>query len=466
MGLLESLLDIEEASGPWDFQVDGVHPWALVRTSVLEERVKRERGFSAARATSRPGPSLPRQMVQHLRALQSIAIPGNQKRDALFFTPATVRVRDDQSPGSRNRLYDVYYRSFERPAIYEKGCLDREFEPLVRKGNMILDDTLQYLMRLWARLRGLETDQERQVTTFVDSIVDNFDLEDARDWIIDITRMHLRWALNREALTRLIDLDRSSRVAFVHSASYMKWYGIITRLLHDHGFQVVEVQHGYISSEHVAYNYPRACLDDPNHPCRGYLPDHLLLFGKFWSRGIRTPARTHVMGYPHLNRLADRVRNKIISEPTSILIISQGYVTERMVEVALALNRGFPERTIHFKLHPGEVPFTERYGSLLGVRNIIVEADRDIHELIAMCGVIVGYFSTALFEALKFGDKRLFLLDNDLVPDTLGHKFTTPGELVKAILDERLGRPDIPSDLVWYPHWNKAFNKFKVRVLQ
>lgn len=464
MAGLDELLELETELDPWRTTIEGLHPWAFIRTSILEELMKRERGFSEARPPDRKGPGPLTRARLHLGTLGHLVARSHPRPEVLFFTPGTVRVPVEGKAASQNRLYDDYYRSFETPLIFERGYPTAGMEPEVHRDRILMEDTLQYLVRLKARLGGLPTEQRTRARHFADEVARGFELDDRRAWIEQITLMHLRWALHRGHLDRLVDTEVTTGLAFVHSASYMKWYGILTRWLHERGLTVVEVQHGYVSSHHPAYNHPAPCLKDPDHPCRRYLPDHLLVFGSHWAEQIRVPARVHVVGYPHLDRLCQVRQREAKARPEEVLIISQGYVTESLVEVAQALSRAFPRRAIHFKLHPGEVEYRERYAPLDQCPNVTVNRGGDIHRLIASCGIIVGYFSTALFEAVRFEDKRIFFLRNDLVPGELGHGFDTPQQLVRAIGEEGSGRSRIQVDELWHPHWNKAFNKFMAGV--
>ncbi len=460
---LDRLLKLEEELDPWHTTIGELHPWAFIRTSVLEQLMKRERGFSEARPPDRKGPNLLSRARTHLATYRGLKSRKAQGSEVLFLTPGTVRIPVEGKQGSVNRLYDDYYGFFQEPLILEMGYPVVPGEPRVHPERVYRMDTVQFLLRLRARLGGLSGDHKTRAQRFIDEVADGFGLADRREWIEEMTLMHLRWALRRDLLDRYIDTSVTSGLAFVHSASYMKWYGLLTRWLHERGLTVVEVQHGYVSLHHPAYNHPSSVLEEADHPSRQYLPDHLLTFGSYWAEQVRVPSQVHVVGYPHLDRLSRERQASAECRPHDILFISQGYVTTQLVEVASALAQAFPDRTLHFKLHPGEVDYTDRYAPLHEHPNVRVLKEGDIYQLIAGCGIIVGSFSTALFEAANFDDKRLFYLESDLVPPTLGHAFATPGELVEAIGDGGAGRPGIAADELWHPGWNKAFNDFVTR---
>jgi CDP-glycerol glycerophosphotransferase (TagB/SpsB family) len=131
-----------------------------------------------------------------------------------------------------------------------------------------------------------------------------------------------------------------------------------------------------------------------------------------------------------------------------------------MVKIATYLSKEFPERTIIFKLHPGEVPFKERYEELEQYENIKIKTYDNIYELIASTKIIVGYYSTTLFEAMAYSSKRIFVFQNDLIPDSIGYKFSECKELRDAILNTKLGYSTADSSYFWEPDWESRIAEF------
>ena len=143
-----------------------------------------------------------------------------------------------------------------------------------------------------------------------------------------------------------------------------------------------------------------------------------------------------------------------------MLIVSQGTVTRNMVDIAKKLSQAFRDYKIIFKLHPGEIPFKERYILLKSYSNIEIIGDHNIYKLIVKSSIIIGYNSTTLFEALKFPEKRIFILENDDVPNEMGYKFTNIEELIEAIKDNSKGFPKVKSEYFWASNWEERFREF------
>jgi len=178
------------------------------------------------------------------------------------------------------------------------------------------------------------------------------------------------------------------------------------------------------------------------------------------AENIRTPSKKIVVGYPYLNELSGKLIQNISPRGKTILIVSQGTVTERMVNIAKKLSRTFSDYKIIFKLHPGEIPFKERYSLLENLPNIEIIGNYNIYELIAKNNIIIGYNSTTLFEALKLPEKRIFIVKNNEIPDEIGYKFSNIEELIEAIKDNSKGYSKANPEYFWASNWEERFKKF------
>jgi CDP-glycerol glycerophosphotransferase (TagB/SpsB family) len=170
------------------------------------------------------------------------------------------------------------------------------------------------------------------------------------------------------------------------------------------------------------------------------------------------------VGNPSFNAAIKNIEKDYAPLHKSILIISQGTVTPVMVDITKYLSKALPQYTIIFKLHPGEVPFTLRYEELKKYHNVQIKTYENIYELIAQSEIIVGYYSTSLFEAVAFKDKRIFIVDNDMIPDSLGYKFSGNEELCDAILDEDAGYPSADPSYFWEPNWEEKISSFLTKI--
>src|SRR5262249_48488028 len=150
---------------------------------------------------------------------------------------------------------------------------------------------------------------------------------------------------------------------------------------------------------------------------------------------VQSSSRKVVIGNPQFDTKREEVLRRAPPESAkTILIVSQGTVTAILVKLALDLARlcvphGYK---ILYRLHPGEVPFVERYSALQNVPGIEIDKDQDIYALIGRCGHIVGSYSLTLFEAAGL-NKNIYVLDSEVsssyIPPDIGQRFKSADEL-------------------------------------
>jgi surface carbohydrate biosynthesis protein len=147
----------------------------------------------------------------------------------------------------------------------------------------------------------------------------------------------------------------------------------------------------------------------------------------------------------------------------TILVVSQGSITHRFVDIAKYLAKTLPEYTIIFKLHPGEVPFKDRYNELYKYKNIHIAKSGDIYRFIAESENIVACYSTTVFEAMGF-NKKIFILDHkrsrDAIPKDMGLRFKTNIDLKELIKNTE--KQETAYDISYYfnPDWEKNYKRF------
>jgi len=457
------ILEKEEKYNLWDYKIGSLHLWPLIRSNIFIKYRIKEKGYTEPHYIANKYTILsPKLWKQHLRTFNLLNF-NNSCFDVLFFNTAVLRYFNKEKGFYENRLYGKYFESFSKLLNFESNF--RGFFPnaLSKYENTFIFETLTILLKLNQEINKykLSSVTRNDIAPFLKAINLAFPGIISRDCIETVITKNLNSfpIIKQFYFNKIIPRIRN-KIAFVHCASYLDSMSILTKILHSAGFKVIEVQHGFVSKEHYAYNYPQYCIDNNHHQCREYLPDYLLMFREYWAENIRTPSKKIVVGYPYLNEISNRLIKYIKPKTKSILIVSQGTVTERMVKIAKKLSQVFSDYKIIFKLHPGEIPFKERYCSLENLSNIEIIENYNIYELIAKNNIIIGYYSTTLFEALKFPEKRIFILENNDVPDEIGYKFSNIGELIETIKDNTKGYQKANPEYFWASNWEERFQAF------
>jgi len=461
--LMDKLLEKEEKYKLWDFKVGPLHLWPLIRSFIISKYLFKKGGFTKPHNFGNKFVILlPQLWMHHLRTFNLLNF-NNTCFDVLFFTTAVSRYFNEEKGFYENRLYGRYFDSFSKSLNFENNF--RGFFPsiLPKTENTYISETLNILLKLNVGInkKNMDTIKKDEIAPFLKVVNSAFPGIASSEYTETVITKNLnRFPIIKQFYFNKIIPRIKNKIAFIHCASYLGSFAILTKILHSAGFKVIEVQHGTVYKKHYAYNYPQSCIENINHQCREYLPDYLLMFGEYWVERVRTPSKKIVVGYPYLNKLSKKLIQKISPEPKTILIVSQGPITERMVNIAAKLSRAFSDYKIIFKLHPGEIPFKERYKSLKGIPNLTIVGNCNIYELISKSNIVIGHGSTTLFEALKFPEKRIFIGKHDNMPDGIGYKFSNIDELIEAIKDNTKGYQKANPEYFWASNWEERFREF------
>ena len=250
------------------------------------------------------------------------------------------------------------------------------------------------------------------------------------------------------------------QVVFVRTATYGGFFTMLVKIAKENGIITGEFQHGLIYEGHMAYNYGDAVFKSEQY--KKYLPDYLLTFGDYWNDKIKTPSKIITIGNPHFYKSIKKYKD-IKEQKDSILIISQGGITDEFVKMAKYLSEELPNYRILFKLHPGEVPFEGRYKELYKYANIEIAKSGDIYEYFAQFENIVAGNSTTIYEALGF-NKKLFILEDNMtknfIPEDIGLRFKENEELKDLILNTEKLKITYNLESYFNSNWEENYKEF------
>lgn len=181
---------------------------------------------------------------------------------------------------------------------------------------------------------------------------------------------------------------------------------VVNELASRKNIPTIELQHGVTGREHIAYNYPKGAV------IRQF-PQYFFTFSSYWCTEACypiPPERCKAVGFPYLERNAEKFCGIRKDEKKIILFISQKPIGRELSAVAVELNQKIDSDVyrIIYKLHPGEYDgWQEDYPEL--ARSGIQVIDNFATELYYLFSVssyqVGGYGSTAIFEGLYFGLK-------------------------------------------------------------
>lgn len=207
------------------------------------------------------------------------------------------------------------------------------------------------------------------------------------------------------------------------------------------GIKTIELQHGIIDKYHLGYSYP-------NNGIKRTFPDYFFTFGDFWNEVVEFPIekdKVVSVGYPYFEKESSKYKNS--KKKKQILFLSQGTIGKELSKFAVEFisKKSELDYEVVYKLHPGEcLSWKEDYPWLLkeykkdGIK-VIDENITPLYKLMAESKILVGVYSTAIYEGLVFNPK-IYLFNTsgieymeNLIGTGYAKKINTVEDLLKAI---------------------------------
>ena len=428
---IETLLRIENNPDiiSYRFNADDFLIWPLVRYRIFSQAMDYNQYLSK------------RSTVKKYRLVKYIVnnflnYPGfvRNKKILIFGTGVTnIKINNNYF----NRIHDYYNLVFPDDTVFLESSDNFEYrKPRAFKNTYYYD-----YMKIMSVLKSkLVTHVDEKTTKAIDNFIEFLNKNFAMGFDQTFYEM-IKNSLIKEA-TRLSYmksyflklLDRiQPKIVFLEDAHY-GGQSYIIKWAKERGIVTAEFQHGTVSKSDPAYNYGEGVRNSKEY--KKYVPDYLLTYGEYWNSQVRIPGKTYVVGNPHFYESIKRYEN-IKEEKDTILIISQWTLTKEFIEITEYLAKHFKNKKIIFKMHPGEMDNFCMIEPLENFPNVQIKKDGDIYELLAKCENVVGCYSTAIFEALAFDKKKIYVLENsfsrDEIPEDIGVRFKNGEELVELM---------------------------------
>ena len=183
--------------------------------------------------------------------------------------------------------------------------------------------------------------------------------------------------------------------------------GELIKAANDLNIEIIELQHGTFSKYHLGYSFP-------NGNNKAYLPTKFYAWNKYWKDLINFPLQLdNVIIYPFQYLEIEKKKYTYIKkQKNSLLILSQGGITESILSRIIENNTYFQKFNITFKLHPNEYHMISKYKNLIYLQkkyNAKVVTNIDLYEYLAKSEYQAGVFSTSLYEGVEFNCKTILL---------------------------------------------------------
>lgn len=391
--LFQEFLDMEDYIHVYDYEIDGIPFWELVRFPIFN-RIFR------TWVKSRSGAEL--SSMDRFKYYLSTAF--NIRRNPLF-----TGQKDVLFVGSARRfmLRDGYWWDIYTDFVAERlgvssvtteFSINLEHKIPAKTKNIRYSDFVDLLLAIDDRLRlthiPVKKEQMKRLETLYLAIKNRFGIRiDIPKLVLEkLRRFKISFIFHRMVLERIrpkicLLVDSYGKEGFIKAAKSLE-------------IPVAELQHGLISHYHAGYSFPG------HHRKKTTFPDYLLTFGDYWVNSASFPIDDdHVIpvGYPFLEYQKKRLHH--VEKKNQVVIISQpsiGHILSRAISEAKELMN--LDWNLVYKLHPLECSnWKTCYPQLIDSDIRVIDDNRtSIHQLFAESKVQIGVYSTALFEGLAF----------------------------------------------------------------
>lgn len=452
--LVDRFLKLEHENNCLEASIDGVYFWCFLRFEIFTEITKRIDSLGKSHTKMKS-----KQIVSSFGTFFRFV------RNCIWFNPflrlkkRPILVLNHPRRVFNEGFYECIYtdsiiQSFNLPyVIIEEMYLFQHYRP-VRYSEIKYTDFLWVLNKI-ARLprKSMKEEGANLVADIIGMINTEFDIEFDKDyWIRKTQDLIISYRLFYRCYEHIMNRVQPRVILQVTSYSLSRY--IINEIAKKQGIPTIELQHGTMGKDHIAYNY----YQKTNLP---YFPEYVFLFGEYWKKNTRFPiddSRVIVTGWPYYEK---KLKNNSLNrshadQRKTIVFISQGTIGSGLSKFAVELSLMISKEAyrIIYKLHPGEYDrWEQEYPCLVDSGLDIVDNNKhDIHYFFSCADIQIGVNSTTLFEGMGYSlDTFIVALPGydtmkDLYTQGYATLVSTPSEFVEKLDTDR---PVFSSELFW-----------------
>lgn len=393
----EKLLDIEDKSGIFELEVNGIRLWQYIRWFCLVEIMYDVTGIVGRyEKRKRVSDQDVKMGFKERLARQQFLL---SKKDLIVLNHPR-RIKEGK-----------YYRCFVTETllenlecsyyVFEDALCGQHFRPAPTKNLKYINTG--FLRKIFVKK---SENTNRQLRIFYNKLMDVFEKDNKIKLSLKVKKEILNYVISgyyeiqcRTVWAKIVfSLVRPKALIIV--APYSPDAGAVIVEAKRRKIATIEMQHG-INNDHFFYNYVYQGKVD-------IFPDYIFAYGECDREAKRYPiAKEKILpvGYPDLEKKAEKYKKTKKNGQNVMLFISNS--EDIIAEYAVALRKD--QRLNHirmiYKLHPDEYGrYKSKYAQLAdcGVE-VISENKHDIYYYLGQADYVVGTESTALYEATVFG---------------------------------------------------------------
>lgn len=414
------LLQVENKYHLLEDDIDGFAYWIFYREAFMEKMLQNKDHYGASFQTDQ------------LSMWDKFKLRCNMIKNAVFHNSVPLVNADLMVFNHERRVWngktneciytDEIIKCFPNVVVFERPYLQNHLRP-VETDNLIYTDRIEVLATMYllfykfvlkSRYIQIREMVRTKIKPACDELADlmqvDYDVEEITDMMSDGFFLYQKKKLLFET-----EIKKYNPKVILEVVGDNVDCMIVNELAVLQKIPTIELQHGVTGREHIAYNYPLnvAILQ---------FPQYFFTFSTYWCTEARYPIQAdhcRAVGFPYLERNAERFLGIEKDEKKIILFISQKPIGKELSGIAVELNRNIDKEfyRIIYKLHPAEYDeWRTDYPELVqsGIE-VIDNFKTELYYLFSISTYQVGgYGSTALFEGLYFGLQTFIYKDKAL----------------------------------------------------
>jgi len=453
---LKKYLQIEEDPKILDFKLNNVPLWIMIRKNVISNLIFLNEGMENPHVRiSIKNLSLKDRLNYIYYTLIKNPFLAN-KADILIVGSTLSNIKKNNF--YFNRLYYKILENFENSTLLE---LSHNFSyRLPKKEKTLYIDLIYVISRILAKVKKLTKNEIKIINSFLEFLenrIKKLGLIIDDNFLVtmkNILHIYIKgYKIEKYLFSKLLE-KINPKIIIINCAHYFAHFPLLLTAK-EKGIKTAEYQHGYIGSDHFAYNFHPNIIDK----IKPHLPDYMLTWGKYWSDSINTPSKKIEIGNFLLDDILKEV--KVDNKPKkTILIISGGKYPDRYIQLGKEIKNYFPGYKLYFRPHPVEISsIKERYSELIRI-GYKIDTGNLYTETLPNSEIIISLEkSTVLFEAMLYTNKVFWITErrNDNLPF---YQVKSVKELVDYI--DKIDKNDLKSSSLNEQLWEKdPIEKFR-----
>ncbi len=447
--IIQELLELEKKSELYKYRDNYDIPiWLFIRYSVFWEKEKVELNLNEPHLIEKANFF---KIIKYLFYTIKLNAYRVKKNKIIIFGAGINNVIEGNE--YINKLYDLYIINNKEFQLLESSSKLEYKMPRLNK-NLLYSDIFHLISALFKRFIRISRKEKQQIDDLIAYLLElELIHESAYRWkkiLINTCRSNrINYVLFFYFLTR-----KKPKALVVEDAHY-GGHSLLIKIAKKMYIPIIEIQHGFISETHFAYNYD----DSLYKHIADVLPDYFLSYGSYWKNKINTPAKFVPIGNAYLEN------KKLYSEGRKkILVVSSGTLPNEYLELLILLkNQVNKEYEIIFRPHPSERPGAwSRYHNLVKL-GLQLDYENLYYRLRTIDIVISLEMTTVLFEALAYTNRVFLLKSRASISHIKGDEpFIIIDDYNDLIHSIRINKivSKINIDDIWHPNAIDSFNIF------